>query len=188
MSESTLRESWLFFYKYLRYPKQIGSIIPSSRYLASAMVSAVAWDETRLIAELGAGTGAVTKYISSSNMTGAQVVLFEKDDYLRAKLQQQYPEHVCFSDALRIGKELEANAMGPLDAIISGLPFFNFSESFREQLLVEIEDSLRPNGQFIAFQYSLQMKKALERRFEIENISLVPWNLPPAFVYSCRKK
>jgi phospholipid N-methyltransferase len=57
----------------------------------------------------------------------------------------------------------------------------------RDQLLDQIALSLRPGGWLIAFQYSQQMRKHLERRFELEHVHFVPLNVPPAFVYVCRK-
>lgn len=64
----------------------------------------------------------------------------------------------------------------------------NFTEQWRERLLEEIHSVLKPGGQFIAVQYSLQMKRALQQKFVLEKIAFVPWNVPPAFVYVCRKK
>ncbi|WP_258535772.1 class I SAM-dependent methyltransferase [Bacillus sp. 03113] len=188
MIGSTFQDKFLFLYKYMLSPMQIGSVTPSSKYLASKMLSSVDWDRGGAVAELGAGSGAVTKFIHRFNTGDATIVLFEKDAQYRRKLKFEFPNYLCFSDAENIRWDLQANQIEPLDAIISGLPFFNFENKLREQLLEEIDSSLKPDGQFIAFQYSLQMKKAIERRFEIEKISFVPWNLPPAFVYCCRKK
>jgi len=75
-----------------------------------------------------------------------------------------------------------------LDCIFSGLPFFNFESELRKTLVAQIVQALKPGGLFIAFQYSLQMKKILSEHFIIETIPFVPLNIPPAFVYVCRKK
>ena len=75
-----------------------------------------------------------------------------------------------------------------LDCILSGLPFFNFPQEVRDQLVDQVYRALRPGGVFIAFQYSRQMKRQLGELFEIEQIAFVPLNLPPAFVYVCRKR
>jgi phospholipid N-methyltransferase len=32
------------------------------------------------------------------------------------------------------------------------------------------------------------MRRQLERQFDIEHIHFVPFNVPPAFVYVCRKR
>lgn len=53
-----IQEKLLFLYKFSRAPKQIGSITPSSIFLAQKMLDQVDWNRVEHIAELGAGTGA----------------------------------------------------------------------------------------------------------------------------------
>jgi phospholipid N-methyltransferase len=74
-----------------------------------------------------------------------------------------------------------------LDGVISGLPFANFSPSLRDLILDNVQAALKPEGKFIAFQYSLRLKSRLERRFESVTTSLVPLNVPPAFVHVCER-
>jgi phospholipid N-methyltransferase len=83
---------------------------------------------------------------------------------------------------------MRGEAIEQLDCIINGLPFSNFPQAMRDKLIGQIVISLKNDGLFIAFQYSLQMKKQLSKHFEIEKITFVPMNVPPAFVYVCRKK
>ncbi|KIL38073.1 phospholipid methyltransferase [Gordoniibacillus kamchatkensis] len=187
MIDGVLHDKWMFLFKYFRASRQIGSVTPSSQALAAKMVAHVPWDGVKAVAELGAGTGAITSMIRKANRGGADVLLFEKDPDFRHKLQLEYPEYRCCSDALRIREEMETNRIGQLDAIVSGLPFFNFAEEMRRQLLEQIDLALKPGGLFVAFQYSLQMKAALSRKWTLETIYFVLWNLPPAFVYVCRK-
>ncbi|SDF74105.1 Phospholipid N-methyltransferase [Fontibacillus panacisegetis] len=183
-----VKERSVFLYKFLRSPKQIGSITPSSRELAMAMLEPIQWQSTYAIAELGAGTGAVTKYIPNAARSGTRVILFEKDSYLRGKLTIRYPDYSCYADCLLLENALEQEGLERLDCIISGLPFFNFHQEVRDRLIQQIVASLKDDGLFIAFQYSQQMKRQLTEHFEIEVIRFVPLNIPPAFVYICRKK
>ncbi|GAA3411052.1 class I SAM-dependent methyltransferase [Paenibacillus hodogayensis] len=187
---NTMRERLLFLYKFTRFPKQIGSVTPSSVFLARGMLGQVPWDRVRNVAELGAGTGAITKYISSYTKSGTRVLLFEKDETLRNALQFRYPDYSCHVDACDMTGALAERGMEPgqLDCILSGLPFFNFPQPLRERLMQQIDSALKPGGLFIAFQYSQQMRKQLDARFELEQIRFVPINVPPAFVYVCRKK
>jgi len=53
-----ISQSLLFLRKFLLQPKQIGSVWPSSRFLAEKMVQYVAWSKVHSLPELGAGTGA----------------------------------------------------------------------------------------------------------------------------------
>jgi phospholipid N-methyltransferase len=178
----------LFLQKFIQSPKQIGSVIPSSKFLANRMINAVDTKKTMNVAELGSGTGAITQYFTQITTVNSNVFLFEKDYELRSHLMQEYPDYHHYSEATELLAAIKENGINQLDCIISGLPYFNFSQSVRDKLLEQIVLSLKTNGQFIAFQYSLQMKEQLSRYFDIEAIHLVLLNLPPAFVYVCRKR
>ncbi|MED0668798.1 hypothetical protein P4S95_00990 [Aneurinibacillus aneurinilyticus] len=73
------------------------------------------------------------------------------------------------------------------DVIISGLPFTVFPKELTTQIMNEVIKSLKPGGLFITFQYSLHMKKRLQADFSTIELRFVPFNIPPAFVYICRK-
>lgn len=177
-----------FLQRFVRNPKYVGSMIPSSSFLARKMVAPIQWNHIQSIAELGAGTGAITRYIKPRVTKSTNVLLFEMDAKMRRILQLEFPDFDCHANALNLTGILDQKGIGQLDCMISGLPFFNFSPELRNLLLDQITRSLKPGGLFIAFQYSLQMKKALSDAFEIANIDFTPFNLPPAFVYVCRKR
>ncbi len=184
----TGEEARLFLSKFMRRPKQVGSIVPSSRVLARRMADAIPWESVLSIAELGSGTGAVTREIESRVRPDARVYLFEKDNRMRSRLAAKYPNFRRAANAVNLTRILEREDTPELDCIVSCLPFFNFPPSLREELMTQIEKALKPGGLFVAFQYSLQMKSRVSLRFSIEKIRFVPWNLPPAFVYVCRKE
>ncbi|MBE9916376.1 methyltransferase [Paenibacillus donghaensis] len=184
----SIQEKVLFLYKFSQAPKQIGSITPSSAFLAKKMLESVDWNQVGHIAELGAGTGAITKYIEAVNLKHAHVLLFEKDSLLRSQIAESFPAYSCYEDACKLTEALQNEQIEQLDCILSGLPFFNFPQDLRDQLMEQIVTSLKPGGLFIAFQYSQQMRKQLSSLFDIEHIHYVPLNIPPAFVYVCRKR
>jgi phospholipid N-methyltransferase len=184
----TIQEKLLLLYKFARAPKQIGSVTPSSSFLAKQMVNQVDWNEVSGFAELGAGTGAITKYIAGAKKSHSRGLLFEKDPMLRGQLNVQYADMPCYSDASSIRQAMQKEQIEELDCIFSGLPFFNFPQELRDTIINEVYYSLKPGGLFIAFQYSQQMKKLLGEHFTIEKIEFVPLNIPPAFVYVCRKR
>ncbi|MEN1986121.1 class I SAM-dependent methyltransferase [Paenibacillus hubeiensis] len=177
----------LFLKSFVKNPKNVGSIIPSSRFLASAMVNQAVWQESTAVAELGAGTGAITRYIQKNANEHTKVLLFEMDQTMRNNLQHEYPEFISYPNAAALLDTMKNEGIDELDYIFSGLPFFNFERTLRDALIEQIHQALKPGGRFIAFQYSLQMKKHLSEKFIIENIEFVPLNVPSAFVYVCRK-
>ncbi|WP_020617444.1 class I SAM-dependent methyltransferase [Paenibacillus daejeonensis] len=183
-----MKQQILFFKKYLNNPKHIGSVAPSSRFLAERMLNAAPWGQVKTIVELGSGTGAITRALAQCTKPGMRVMLFEKDEDMRVRLQHEFPHFLCEGNAMKLVYHLNRNNIYSVDCIFSGLPFFNFSTAIRMHLIKQIHESLKPGGTFITFQYSLQMRKLLSNFFEIERISLVLLNFPPAFVYVCRKR
>lgn len=178
----------LFLYKFLTSPRSVGSITPSSRFLAHAMVKPIDFSKTKAIAELGAGTGIFTKYLHQYRKNDCKVVVFERDDQLRHRLEAAYPELHYHNNAADIYQVMHALNIEGFDYILSGLPFANFSQELRDKIMDGVEKSLKPDGLFIAFQYSHQMKRQLAERFEQIHIDFVPLNIPPAFVYRCKKQ
>lgn len=181
-------DSLLFLKSFVKSPKKVGSIIPSSRFLANTMVKQASWQENMTVAELGAGTGAITRYIQKSAHKSTKVLLFEMDQTMRTILQNGYPNFTSYPNAATLMNTMRNEGIDELDYIFSGLPFFNFERTLRNTLIEQIHQALKPGGQFIAFQYSLQMKKQLSEKFFIEKIVFVPLNIPAAYVYVCRKK
>ena len=54
------KEGELFFRQYLRSPRSVGSVIPSSRALGRGVAAETAWAPGQYVVELGGGTGSIT--------------------------------------------------------------------------------------------------------------------------------
>ncbi|MBC7660815.1 MAG: hypothetical protein H7249_14050 [Chitinophagaceae bacterium] len=50
-----------FVLEFLRHSKEVGSLLPSSRFLANAMLENVPVDKIHRMVEYGSGTGTFTK-------------------------------------------------------------------------------------------------------------------------------
>ncbi|OKP89407.1 class I SAM-dependent methyltransferase [Paenibacillus sp. P32E] len=183
-----LNENFLFLRSFIQDPKRVGSVSPSSRFLARSMVNQAPWHEINAVAELGSGTGAITRILNTKVTNTTKVLLFEMDKTMRNNLKMEYPNFSCHRNAAHLVETMKDANIHQLDCIFSGLPFFNFEPAIRNTLVEQIYESLKPEGLFIAFQYSLQMKKQLTKYFNIDTIKYVPLNFPPAFVYVCRKR
>ena len=53
------------------------------------------------------------------------------------------------------------------------------------RIINECKTALGSDGGFIQFQYSLNAKDLLYKKFNSVDITFTPLNLPPAFVYHC---
>lgn len=176
-----------FLNKFIMKPRKIGSITPSSSFLSNKMLSALSWEQIDTIVELGAGTGVFTKYIANHKKESCQVFVIERDFTMRKALRNNYPEFHYGAKAEKLRWLLHRNNIAQVDCIISGLPFSAFSECQRIEIMQAVYRSLKPGGIFIAFQYSLKMRKMLKKNFSKVHIDFVLLNMPPAFVYYCKK-
>ena len=176
-----------FLYKFIQKPKEIGSVVPSSSFLTKKMLENLPWNRIETLVELGAGTGVFTKFITENKKESCQIVVIEQDPDMRKALQSRYPAFYYGTKAEKLDWLLQRYDLPQVDCIVSGLPFAAFSESQRDKIMLAIHHSLKPGGIFVAFQYSWQMRKTLKKNFNEVKIGFVPLNMPPAFVYCCKK-
>lgn len=184
---ATASQVWTFFKNFVCSPASVGSVVPSSRYLVSAMVSLVEWQHVKHVAELGAGTGVITRSIDESRMPDSRFYCFERDEGMRLDLAQKFRNIDFYQDAFMLRNIIKPCKGQGLDCVISGLPFANFRPSEREQILRDVYDCLNPGGTFLAFQYSRVLQPYLVAAYGKFESRLVWANIPPAFVFLCQK-
>lgn len=181
----------------LRSPRHVGSVAPSSRRLGDRLATVVPTTDGAVIVELGAGTGAVTTSIEHRRSPGSTFLAFERDPQLAARLTRRSPSvHVVSDDARNLRATLARFRLGPVDAVVSGLPWANFSDADQRALLDEICLGLAPDGSFTTFAYVHALRMGPARRFRallsehFEDVAKTPailWNIPPAITYVCRR-
>lgn len=180
-----LKESTLLLRKFFAAPRTIGSIAPSSPALTRAMFENIQWNRIKSIVELGAGTGVFTKAIIDKMNPETQLFIFEIDDALRDKLGKETGYRI-YSDAALMRQILVSEGMDKIDLIISSIPYTVIPTEVTSSILCALPKCIGPEGTFIAYQYSLQMKKSFKKIFKEVETRFVALNIPPAFVYECR--
>lgn len=192
-----MRDRARFLAAFVRRPLDTGSITPSSRQLAEAMVEGMGIGEADTVVELGPGTGVFTELIEEKLRPGAKFLCFEIDAEMADRLRKKFPRVCVVNDSIEhLSRYLADEACPGIDAAISGLPWAAFSPTRQERLLDATVAPLRPGGRFATFAYShaawmppaRRFRELLESRFsEVETSSVVWRNVPPAFVYRCTK-
>jgi phospholipid N-methyltransferase len=103
---------------------------------------------------------------------------------------------VVHGDARDLGKLLAERGVLHVDAVVCGLPWALFDESTETRLLTEIGQAIGPTGAFTTFAYlsgmalpaARRFRRSLRSRFEEVLVTAPVWrNMPPAFVYVCRR-
>ncbi|MBQ3645728.1 MAG: methyltransferase domain-containing protein [Synergistaceae bacterium] len=182
------KESIKFLGRFAKSPRKIGSVTPSSKFLTKAMLERVDWENANFIAELGAGTGVFTREIVKLAKPDAKILVFEIDPSLQKMIKDEHPNHkglTIHSDAQELLKIMNENEIEKLDFVISSLPFTVLPPKMSVKILNAALAGLKPNGHFVAYQYSSIMKHVLQKKFSHIKTKFVPLNIPPAFVYDC---
>jgi phospholipid N-methyltransferase len=127
----------------------------------------------------------------------ALVLAFEIDAALARELRERLPRVRVLNDsAEHLKAHLQAAGRPAADAILSGLPWANFSHELQQRLLGAVVGGLRPGGRFATFAYipaahfpsGRRFRALLEASFpRVATTRVVYRNFPPAFVYRCEK-
>lgn len=179
-----------FIKQFLKDRKTVGSVRPSSRFLAEKMLQNVDFNTSKILVELGPGTGVFTEKIIDKMANDATLLVFElNQNFIRTLRKKIKDKRVIFiyDSAEKIEEYLNKYNFERADAIISSLPLFNFPQELREVIIKNAHKVLKNEGKYIQFQYSTQAKKLLETTFDYVSIAFTPLNFPPAFVYTCDK-
>lgn len=170
-------EKLIFLKRFLKSPRSIGSITPSSKRLARSIVYHAQLSEPSLVVEFGAGAGVITKEILDSVPLKHPLMIFESDPSMRDFLLH-HKNTVLYDDAFQLINRLESYKK-QVDVIFSGLPLFNFSEEQIISLLQQVHDLLKPGGKLIGFQYTPFLFFSLKQVFNKTSLTFVPINIPP---------
>lgn len=192
-----MRDRIKFLAAFLERPFDTGAITPSSKELARAMVLDMGIEDADTVVELGPGTGVFTHFIEHHLKPEARSLCFEINPELAETLRQRFRRTQVVNDSVEnLGLHLKAAGRDSVDAAISGLPWAAFSPERQRLLLDATVNALKPGGRFATFAYShaawlppgRRFRELLNSRFSQVETSEVVWrNLPPAFVYRCRK-
>jgi phospholipid N-methyltransferase len=181
----------LFARNFIKHPKMLGSVIPSSRYLIRQMLSRVDWQRARLIVEYGPGVGSFTTEILARMHPDARLVVFETNDefvqFLRASIKDPRLT-VVHDSAAEVGAVLQRLGHEWADYVLSGIPFSTMPEELRLSILDATQNALRPEGLFLVYQFSGSVHADLKRVFASVESGFEALNVPPARLWWCKPK
>ena len=80
----------LFLGKFFRHGTKIASLAPSSVWLSRATLSNVDWSQVKVVVELGAGTGPITRVIAEHVHPETKVVVLERDADFARLLRERF--------------------------------------------------------------------------------------------------
>jgi phospholipid N-methyltransferase len=178
----------------------VAAISPSSRYLATAMLEPLPLQKTRIVVELGAGTGAITRALLDRLPPDATLLVFEINprfiDCLRQSISD--PRVILINSSVEnLEAELHLRGIQHVDAVVSSLGLAFIPDHQRHAIFQQLSPFLHQGSVFTQYQYihGLQFMEGRLCRFNLRPLlgryfasvrSKIEWrNLPPAFVFTC---
>ena len=186
---SFLKTNLSFISQFLRNPKSVGSLLPSSPLLARTMAKFVPKKDNLCVIELGPGTGSITNALINVGLDKNSLTCIEMSPELVTLLKKRFPDlNILEGDASNLKEILSHNA-GQVNAIVSSLPLRSIPNDIVEKIIDQMYAVLEDDGVIIQFTYDLRASRSpLLGKFARVKSKIVVGNVPPARVDVFKKK
>lgn len=189
-SRSRYAPALLFARHFVRHPRMLGSVVPSSRYLVERLLRYVDWRRARVVVEYGPGVGTFTREILNRLRPHATLVVIEKNPAFVRYLQESLDDprlQIVAGSAENVTQILLQLRLLQADYLIAGIPFSTLPGEDRRRILSASREVLAPSGEMLVYQFSGSVRGDLQATFERVSTGLEPRNFPPARWFRCRK-
>jgi phospholipid N-methyltransferase len=186
-----------FLREFVTNPAATGAIAPSSASLAQEMIRDIGLERAAAVLEYGPGTGAFTPYIVERISPSCKLLAIELNPRFVAQFRTHFPGVTLHNGSVAEARQIcDRYDIAMADAIVSGLPWAAFAPEMQQRFLDEMMRVLQPGGRFVTFAYlqgllltgGQNFARVLPKYFSEVQRSRIVWNnLPPAFVYRCRR-
>ena len=175
-----------FLRGFLKKPKQVGSIIPSSRFMEKRIVRIAELQRADVVIELGPGTGGTTRALLNHMKQDARLLAMEINAHFVGLLRRTLRDPrliVHEGSAGEIGSALEQHGLAAADVILSGIPFSTMQREVGLGILRSVHDNLAPNGRFVAYQFRDRVENLGRHVFGSPKVQTELLNVPPMRIY-----
>lgn len=186
MDESQIikQENKLFFRRWIKEPKQLGTLAPISRGLAYRAASQLSDPHRKKVIEIGAGTGRLSRALLGFGLPASNFITVELDKELHSFIRDSIPgvNHI-HGDAAQLPEIIPESWVGAVDVIYSVIPLMYLSKPDRRRILLACQKVLKPTGTLYHVTYSHRSPFTDEHQLKAERVVTKWLNLPPGFVW-----
>lgn len=187
----SIGENLAFFRAFLRSPKMVGSVIPTSPFVIARLLDQVNWPTAHLIIEYGPGLGTFTRpLLRKLGKDGVLIAIDPNPDFI-AHLRRTItdPRLIAVEGSAADVEDIVARHAPGLQAdhVISGLPFSTLPEGVGDQIMAATHRVIAPGGSFLIYQYSRFVLPLLKPHFARIAQTRVWANIPPCVLFAAHK-
>lgn len=181
---SAIKNTGLFFRRWLANPLQMGSIVPSSPSLCNRIAALVERKDDEVVVEIGAGTGVVSRALLASGIPPEKLVVVEIVRDMADHLRQVLPGvNVICGDAFELKRELPERWHGRVGTAICGIPLVMLPLE-QQQRFVEAVEAVAPGKGFLLYTYCITSPLPWRKlNLTAKREAWTPLNFPPASVW-----
>ncbi|MDX1516922.1 MAG: methyltransferase type 12 [Woeseiaceae bacterium] len=182
-------DNWVFLQGFLKTPKIVASVVPSSSFLKQRVVAEARVDTATTVVELGPGTGGLTKALLAAMPPDSKLLAIEYTAAFVPTLQRidDARFEVVNACASTLPDQLETRGLDAADAIVSGIPFSTMPGELATGIAAAIANALRPAGRFVAYQFSDRVVDVTRAYLGEPTTQRELLNIPPLRVFRWQK-
>lgn len=177
----------LFIGQLIRRPTEIRAICPTAGAAAREMARVVTPD-MQAVAEIGSGTGTITRAILDRGLAPEKLELYELNAAFCDRLRAAFPGVTVHN---RPAQDMVNVGRSRLDAVISGVPTLPMPDEMQHAIFGAALWVLKPGAPFVQITYGTQPPLSPRVRADLgltwTRSPRIWMNLPPAQVYVFRQ-
>jgi len=160
-----------------------GAVSKTPKRVLKKIAAGVPSENLRVVVELGAGKGEITRNIIAKINRDCRYIAFEINPEFAETLKKDFPKiEVITEDALNFDTHLDQMA----DLLICSLPLSFFEKKVRRQLLEKIKSSVAEKGKVIILFHAFWIIPELKEAFPKYRLTML-LHIPPYYIISCTK-
>jgi phospholipid N-methyltransferase len=175
-----------FLLGFLRNPREVASIVPSSRFLTRRVRECGRVERAGVVVELGPGTGVMTGPLLERMPPDSRLIAIEINPAFAELLRREFDDprlSVYEGSAVDIEVALRRHGIERADLVVSGIPFSTLDEGVGRATLEAAKRVLAPGGRFVAYQFRSHVARQAEPVFGRPQTHSGFWNIPPMKIY-----
>lgn len=175
-----------FFSGFVRHPREVGSVTPSSHQLERRLIRLAGIAQARTVVELGPGTGGTTRAFLRALPGDARLLAIELSPQFHERLGRQIRDpraRMQCGSAERIAEFLQAHGLPAPDAVVSGIPFSTMPPDVGDRIAAAVAGVLAPGGCFVAYQVRAHVARFTEPYLGTPEREVEFMNIPPMQVF-----
>lgn len=179
----------LFLSAFMRSPRSVGSVAPSSPSLGRVMARHIDIAKPGVVIELGGGTGSISRALLDNGIAPERLIVLERDVNLYRHLCREVPKAtIIHGDALNLKEILADLKVERVNTVVSCIPMLTLPPEVQHDLYrVSFDVMDGTDGEILQYTYGIGCPVAKKVLHQLDAkgkpVNVVLMNIPPATVW-----